>query len=64
MLYLLHKYRIAPTAIQLDSLDQFKIYTYPTYATRFTYLYNAVHCVQNLAYCSLVDASLGSSVKI
>jgi hypothetical protein len=27
------------------------------------YLCNTVHCVKNLAYGSLVDASLGSTVK-
>jgi hypothetical protein len=49
--------------MQLDSLDQFMIYTYTNYVTRCKYLYNAVDCVKNLACCSLVDASLGSSVK-
>jgi hypothetical protein len=55
--------RIAPTTMQLGSLDQFMIYTSTNYATRCKYLYNAVHCVKNLACCSLVDASPGSSVK-
>jgi hypothetical protein len=64
MLYFLYKYKIAPTAMQLDLLDQFMIYTYTNYATRCKYLYNVVHCVKNLACCSLVDASTGSSVKI
>jgi hypothetical protein len=63
MFYLLHKYSIAPTTMQLGSLDQFIIYTYTNYATRCKYLYNVVHCVKNLACCSLVDASPGSSVK-
>jgi hypothetical protein len=63
MLYFLHKYRIAPTTMQLGSLDQFMIYTYTNYATRCKYLYNAVNCVNNLTRCSLVDASSGSSVK-
>jgi hypothetical protein len=49
--------------MQLGSLDQFMIYTYTNYVTRYKYLYNAVHCVKNLAYCSLVDASPGWSVK-
>jgi hypothetical protein len=64
MFYFLHTYRIAPTTMQLGSLDQFMIYTYKKYATRCKYLYNAIHCVKNLASCSLVDASPGSSVKI
>jgi hypothetical protein len=63
MFYFHHKYRIAPTAMQLGSLDQFMIYTYTNYATRCKYLHNVVHGVKNLAY-SLVDASLDSSVKI
>jgi hypothetical protein len=50
MLYFLHKYRIAPTTMQLGSLDQFIIYTYTNYATRCKYLYNMVHCVKNLAF--------------
>jgi hypothetical protein len=50
--------------MQLGWLDQFMIYTYTNYGTRCKYLYNAVHYVNNLACCSLVDASLGSSVKI
>jgi hypothetical protein len=63
MLYFLHKYRSALTTMQLCSLDQFMIYTYTNYATRCKYLYNVVHCVKNLACCSLVDASPGSSIK-
>jgi hypothetical protein len=63
MIYSLHKYRIAPTTMQLGSLDKFMIYTYINYATRCEYLYNAVHCVENLACCSLVDASPGSNIK-
>jgi hypothetical protein len=46
MLYFLHKYRIAQTTMQLGSLDQFMIYTYTNYTTRYKYLYNAVHCVK------------------
>jgi hypothetical protein len=63
MLYFLHKYRIVPLTMQLGSLDQFMIYTYTNYATRYKYLYNAVHCVKNLTCCSLVDVSPGWSVK-
>jgi hypothetical protein len=63
MLYFHHKYRIAATAMQLGSLDQFMIYTYTSYATRCKYLHNVLHGVKNLAY-SMVDASLDSSVKI
>jgi hypothetical protein len=47
MLYFFHKYRIAPTTMQLGSLDQFMIYTYTNYATRCKYLYNAVQCIKN-----------------
>jgi hypothetical protein len=65
MLYFLHKYRIAPTVMQLGSLEPvYDIYIYTNYATQCSYLYNAVHCVKNLACGSLVDASTGSSVKI
>jgi hypothetical protein len=46
MFYFLHKYRIATTVMQLDSLDQFMIYAYTNYATRRKYLYNTVHCVK------------------
>jgi hypothetical protein len=63
MFYFLQKYRIALTTMQLSSLDQFMIYTYTNYATPCKYLYNVVHCVKNLACCSLVNASPGWSVK-
>jgi hypothetical protein len=46
MFYFLYKYRIAPTAMQIGSLNQFMIYTYTNYATRYRYLCNAVHCVK------------------
>jgi hypothetical protein len=52
-----------PTTMQLGSLDQFMIYTYTNYATRCKYLYNTVHCIKNLACCSLVDVSPDWSVK-
>jgi hypothetical protein len=64
MLYFLHKYMIVPTTMQLDSLEPvYDIYTYTNYVTRCKYLCNVVHYVKNMACGSLVDASLGSSVK-
>jgi hypothetical protein len=49
----LHKYRIAPTAMQLGSLNQFMIYTDTSYATQCRYLCNSVHCVK---ICFLLHA--------
>jgi hypothetical protein len=47
MLYFLHKYRIAPIAVQLSSFQLvYNIYTYTNYATRCRYLCNVVHCVK------------------
>jgi hypothetical protein len=64
MLYFLHKYRITPTTMQLDSLEPlYDIYTYINYVTRCRYLCNVIHCLKNLACGLLVDASPGSSVK-
>jgi hypothetical protein len=63
MFYFLHKYRKSPTAMQLNILDLvYDIYTDTNYTTRCRYLCNSLHCVKNLACCSLVDASLGWSV--
>jgi hypothetical protein len=42
MLYFLHKYRTAPTTMQLDS-NQFMIYTYTNYVTWCRYLCNDIH---------------------
>jgi hypothetical protein len=53
---------IATTVMRLGSF-QFMIYTYTNYAIQCRFLCNAVHCVKNVACGSLVDASLGSSVK-
>ena len=49
----LHKYRIAPTAMQLGSLNQFMIYTDTSYATQCRYLCKSVHCVK---ICFLLHA--------
>jgi hypothetical protein len=58
MLYFLYKYRIALTAMQLDSLEPvYDIYTYTDYVTQCRYLCNAVYYVKNLVRGSLVDAS-------
>jgi hypothetical protein len=39
------------------------IHTDTNYTTRYRYLCHSIHCVKNLACCSLVDASSGWSVK-
>jgi hypothetical protein len=47
MFNFLHKYRISPTSMYLNSLEP--LYNAETnYATRRRYLCNMVHCVQNL----------------
>jgi hypothetical protein len=47
MLYFLHKYRIAPTTMQLGLLESvYDIYTDTNYTTRCMYLRNVVHCVK------------------
>jgi hypothetical protein len=54
MLDFLHEYRIAPTTMQLGSLELvYDIYTYTNYATRCMYLFNSVHCVK---ICLLLHA--------
>ena len=63
MFYFLHKYRIPPTAMQLNTLDLvYDIYIDTNYTTWCSYLCNSLHCVKNLACYSLVDASPGWSV--
>jgi hypothetical protein len=49
MLDFLHKYRIAATNMQLDSLGPIMIYIDTNYATQCRYLYNLVHYV-NIFY--------------
>jgi hypothetical protein len=61
MFYFLHKYRIPPTVMQLNALELVYDVSETNYTTRCRYLCNSLHCVKNLACCSLVDAYLGGA---
>jgi hypothetical protein len=62
MFYFLRKYMIPLTDIQLNALELvYDIYTDTNYTTWCRYFYNSLHCVKNLACCSLVDASPGGA---
>jgi hypothetical protein len=58
MLYFLHKYRIPPTVMQLNSSELvYDIYD-TNYATRYMYLCNSVHCIKSVSY--YMRTNLGS----